>query len=151
MLKVISLLKRKEDMSFQEFKKQTRDEIIAAHNTPPRLVGIITSGQLGGGNELISQVHQFNETEILPKIELLEAFFDNIGIDLSLKAVDSTSFKDDAELIAGLIEIGVITVDEARNMLGWQKNLKPMKQPEIQNQDVKQIGFDNENSSTDIE
>ncbi|MBR8466343.1 phage portal protein [Campylobacter sp. faydin G-140] len=112
-----------EDISFKALKEVSRDEIAAAHGVPPRLLGIIQSAQLGGGGELIGQLQQFNEIEIKPKIELIESFFESIGIKVVLKAIDVTNFKDDGEIVTALVERGIISVSEARSILGWQKNI----------------------------
>lgn len=117
-------LNRVNDMSFEKFKLLNREEIIAAHNMPPRLVGIMSSGQLGGQSELIMQLHQFNELEVKPKIEKLEYFFESIGVKLRLKPMDITSFKDDADVVTGLVQLGIISVDEARQIIGWQKSIR---------------------------
>ncbi|WP_169976125.1 phage portal protein [Campylobacter sp. RM16191] len=112
-----------EDISFEKLKKVTRDEIAAAHGIPPRLLGIMDAGGLGGGGELIGQLQQFNEIEIKPKIELIESFFESIGIKVVLKAVDITNFKDDGAIVTELVGRGIINVNEARSILGWQKNI----------------------------
>ncbi len=112
-----------EDLSFEKLKRVSRDEIALAHGIPPRLLGIMEAGGLGGGGELIGQLHQFNEIEIKPKIELIEGFFENIGIKVVLKPLDVTNFKDDGEIATQLVERGIISVQEARNILGWQKNI----------------------------
>jgi len=109
------------DLSFEAFKRLDREEIIASHGVPPRLVGLVTAGQLGGGGELIGQLHQFNELEIKPKIELIEWSFREMGIHLDLKPIDTTNFKDDADVIDGLVQLGIISISEAREILGWQK------------------------------
>lgn len=119
----IEAINKVNDLSFEKFKNMNRDEIIAAHSVPPRLVGIITAGQLGGGGELIGQLHQFNELEIKPKIDLYESFFNGLGIRLKLKPIDVTNFKEDASVIGGLVEMGIISTSEAREILGWQKTL----------------------------
>lgn len=112
-----------DDISFERLKKVSRDEIAAAHGIPPRFLGIIENSSLGGSGELIGQLHQFNEIEIKPKIELIESFFDSIGIKLRLKPIDVTDFKDDGEIVTNLINSGIISVNEAREILGWQKTL----------------------------
>lgn len=109
------------DVAFESFKRLNREEIIAAHGVPPRLVGIVTAGQLGGGGELIGQLHQFNELEIKPKIEILEWFFRSIGVQVNLKPIDVTDFKDDADVVSGLVQLGIVSIQEARDILGWQK------------------------------
>ncbi len=117
----IERLNNVEDMSFEKLKKVNRDEIIAAHGVPPRLVGVVTPGQIGSSNELISQLHAFNETTIKPKIQLIEQFFQKNGIKLKLSCVDTTNFKDDSDVISELVKLGIISVSEARDILGWQK------------------------------
>lgn len=112
-----------QDISFKTLKELNRDEIAVAHGIPPRLLGIVNSGHLGGGNELIAQLHMFNEIEIKPKIELIESFFDSIGIKLVIKPLDVTSFKDDADVVTGLVQTGILSIPEARGILGWQKNI----------------------------
>lgn len=111
------------DLSFKELKEVNRDEIAAAHGVPPRLLGILHSGSLGGGGELIGQLHQFNEIDIKPKMQTIEEFFDSIGIPLKLKPFDVTSFKDDASVVTELVQSGILNINEARGILGWQKNI----------------------------
>lgn len=116
-------LSKIEDLSFKDLRNTNRDEIIAAHGVPPRLAGVMTAGSLGGGGELVGQLHAFNELEIKPKIENLEYFFRQIGISLALKSVDVTNFKDDGEVIGELVAQNIVSVQEARDILGWQKRL----------------------------
>lgn len=112
------------DLSFKALKEVSRNEIAAAHGVPPRLLGITDAAALGGSGELIGQLMMFNELEIKPKIEFLESFFENIGIKLRLKAMDTTNFKDDGDIVANLVNMGIISVNEARSILGWQKTLQ---------------------------
>ena len=110
-----------EDMSFEKLKAVNRDEIISAHGIPPRLAGVVTAGQLGGGGELTGQLHVFNETVLKPKKKILTDFFQNIaGVNLELKELDVTSFKDDAGIVAGLVNTGIITPQEAKLMMGFK-------------------------------
>lgn len=111
------------DLSFKELKYINRDEIITAHGTPPRLVGIVTSGQLGNGRELIDQLHAYNEMEIKPQQALLDEFFDSIGIKHESKPIDVTNFKDDTDLITGLVQANIIDAKEAKEILQWSKNI----------------------------
>jgi len=111
------------DLSFKDLKYINRDEIITAHGTPPRLVGIVTSGQLGSSRELIDQLHAYNEMEIKPQQTLIDEFFDSIDIKHESKPIDVTNFKDDSDLITGLVQAGIIEVQEAREILQWSKNI----------------------------
>jgi len=108
-----------EDLSFENLKKVGRDEIIAAHGVPPRMVGVVDPNALGGGGELISQLHMFNEVSIKPKMALVEEFFESHGIPLKLKEFDATAFKDDADVVTGLVSAGIITPAEAKAVMGW--------------------------------
>lgn len=113
-----------EDMSFEKLKNVNKNEIIAAHGVPPRLVGVMSAGQLGGGTELIDQLHAFNEMIIKPKIQIIEGFFANIGITHKIKALDVTSFKDDSSLVANLVNSQIITAQEAKELLGFNNKVK---------------------------
>lgn len=113
-------LSKSDDLSFKELKTIIRDEIIAAHGVPPRMVGVLASGQLGGGGEMIGQLHAFNELTIIPKQEQIEWFFDSIGYPIKLKPIDVSSYKDDAELAVGLTHSGILSIPEARGMLGYK-------------------------------
>jgi len=55
------------DIDFSKLSNSTRDEIIAAHGVPPRMLGIMQSGQLGGGGEGESQLKTFFQTVISPE------------------------------------------------------------------------------------
>ena len=67
-------LSKVSDISFEKLKNLNRDEIIAAHGVPPRMVGVMTAGQLGGSGEVTGQLHSFNELTIIPKQEQIEWF-----------------------------------------------------------------------------
>ncbi|MBE3028837.1 phage portal protein [Campylobacter sp. RM9344] len=114
-------LSKVQDISFEKLKNLNRDEIIAAHGVPPRMMGVISSGQLGGGSEVIGQLHSFNELTIIPKQEQIEWFFDSIGFPIKLKPLDVSSFKDDGELVTSLVQSGILSLAEARGILGYAK------------------------------
>ena len=111
-----------EDMSWESLKKVNRDEIIAAHGVPPRLVGVMAAGQLGGGTELIDQLHSFIQTTLNPKIDLLEDFFARIGINHKVKPLDVTNFKDDTNLVTALVDRNIMSVQDAKEILGLKSN-----------------------------
>ena len=60
------------DMPFDKLTQATREEILAAHGTPPRLVGIVTAGSLGGESEAEAQLRNFVECKIKPRMKYLE-------------------------------------------------------------------------------
>lgn len=60
------------DMPFDKLTQATREEILAAHGTPPRLVGIVTAGSLGGESEADAQLRNFIACKIRPRMKYLE-------------------------------------------------------------------------------
>jgi hypothetical protein len=60
------------DLPFEKLSQATREEILAAHGVPPRLVGIVTAGQLGGGSEMEGQMLSFIEMKVRPRMVYLE-------------------------------------------------------------------------------
>jgi PBSX family phage portal protein len=121
----IEKLSENKDLSFEKLKAINRDDIVAAHNVPPRLVGIVNSGGLGGQGELMGQLHSFNEICIKPKQEIIEEFFaEQLGISIELKSFDVTNFKDDSEVIPQLIQAGIITMNEGREILGYKQMMQ---------------------------
>jgi phage portal protein len=114
-------LSKVEDISFEKLKNLNRDEIIAAHGVPPRMMGIINASQLGGGGEVAQQLHSFNELTIIPKQKQIEWFFDSLGFKIKLNPIDVSSFKDDGELMSSLVASGILSLAEARGILGYDK------------------------------
>lgn len=114
-------LSKTDDLSFERLKNINKDEIIAAHGVPPRMVGVMSAGTLGGGGELIGQLHSFNELTIIPKQEQIEWFFYQIGFPIKLKPIDVTNFKDDSDLVTNLVSSGILSLNEARAILGYEK------------------------------
>lgn len=119
----IEKLSATEDLSFEKLKSMNCDYIVAGHSVPPRMVGIVNSGGWGGSGELMGQLHTLNEICIKPKQQLLEEYFASLGVKLILKPLDVTNFKDDSEVIPGLVSAGILSPIEAKNILGWSKNV----------------------------
>lgn len=119
----IEKLSSTEDLSFEKLRGINRDDVVASHGVPPRMVGIVNSGGWGGSGELMGQLHTFNEIHIKPKQALLEEYFASLGVKLILKPLDVTNFKDDSEVIPGLVKEGILSPIEAKNILGWSKNV----------------------------
>ncbi len=67
------LLTDQKDFSFENLYKATREEILAAHGVPPRLVGIVSPGHLGGGSEAEVQMKLFKEITIKSRQRYLES------------------------------------------------------------------------------
>ena len=59
-------------MDFSKIGNPSRDEIIAAHGVPPRLLNIIPAGQLGGEGDGDSQLEMFYRITVDPEQKFLE-------------------------------------------------------------------------------
>lgn len=119
----IEKLSATEDLSFEKLRNINRDDVVASHSVPPRMVGIVNSGGWGGSGELMGQLHTFNEIHIKPKQALIEEYFASLGVKVISKPLDVTNFKDDSEVIPGLVSAGILSPIEAKNILGWSKNV----------------------------
>ncbi len=60
------------DLPFEKLSQSTREEILAAHGVPPRLVGIVTAGSLGGGGEMEGQMLSFVEMKVKPRMAYVQ-------------------------------------------------------------------------------
>lgn len=116
------------DAAFRFLRGDNRDEIISAHGVPPRLVGVVVSGQLGGSGEVLGQLQTFLEIDIKPKQRKLETFLNKLflqefGIDpgIKFKELDITTATDDAMMYQVYANLGIMTYDEIRERL----NLPP--------------------------
>ena len=59
-------------MDFSKIGNPSRDEIIASHGVPPRLLNIIPAGQLGGEGDGDSQLEMFYRITVDPEQKFLE-------------------------------------------------------------------------------
>jgi len=115
------------DVAFLNGRKLSRDEVISAHAVPPRLVGVMSAGQLGGGGEIGGQLKIFKETEIDPVRRRMERFWNSIlkpGLSLNkwritFKEMDITTALEDADWLAKVSPW--MSEDEVREQIG----LKP--------------------------
>ncbi len=121
------------EASFLDLRRMNRDEIIAAHGVPPRLLGVMSAGQLGGRSEAFAQMQIFKETVINPRQRRLEHMLNRlVRLGLSIEkwqvkfdAFDSSSMAEDAEFVKKLVEAGVLLVNEGREILGYE----PLENP----------------------
>lgn len=117
---------KNQDASFDKLRTRTRDNIVSAHGVPPRLVGIVAAGQLGGGGENQGQLKTFRETTIGPrqmmfKEKLAPVFREMFGSDLdwSFEQLDTAIQESASTFYPAMISAGILTVDEAREELGY--------------------------------
>ena len=109
-------------------RETSRDMIVSAHGVPPRIVGIVTAGQLGGGGEADSQLRIFEEIDRAPERNRIEEFYNRTIIqdarfgehkwNLEFNAIDTTNRKMDAEIENILKQAGIKLPEESRQDLG---------------------------------
>jgi HK97 family phage portal protein len=61
------LTEDRKEADFLKLLDAARERIITAHGVPPRMLGIMTAGQLGGGGEVAEQLKVFEVTSLRPK------------------------------------------------------------------------------------
>lgn len=111
------------DMGFAQLKQLARDEVVAAHGVPPRLLGIVTAGQLGGGGEMQSQLRFFREVLMAGRQRLWSRFLTQFlpaGVSLRFHEMDITDAETDATYYKELVAAGVLQPNEARAELGLE-------------------------------
>ncbi len=117
---------KNQDASFDKLRSRTRDNIVSAHGVPPRLVGIVSSGQLGGSGELHGQLSSFQEITISPRQALfhnklspvLEEMFPSL--EWAFEKMDTSIQEKDSEYYPAMVTAGILTKDEAREALGYE-------------------------------
>jgi len=124
------------DGAFLELRKDIKEEIIAAHGVPPRLVGIAAAGQLGGTAEVKEQMRMFRDIIIKPRQKEVEFIFNNFILKdafpqnkkwkLILNTFEISDASDDAAFYERIMNIQdsegkkVLTADEIREELGYK-------------------------------
>lgn len=116
------------DVLIVEAQKHFRDAVIAAHGVPPRVLGIVTPGQLGATGEVEGQLRTFRETVLRPGRFMLESV---LGVVLSsldphcrirFAELDTTDQRADADFLSRMVDHGVYTPEEVRSRLEARGN-----------------------------
>lgn len=68
-----SLQQPTKDGDFLKLIQQCRDDILSGHITPPRMVGVVVSGSLGGSGEAAGQLKIFRDLVIRPRQQIWES------------------------------------------------------------------------------
>ena len=114
------------DGSFHLLRMDNRDEIIGAHGVPPRLLGIMSAGALGGGGEVGGQILVFDQTTLQPRREkfaktINQTIIKDMGLaEIAFRRIDATTAVEDAERVIKLFGGGVIDEGEARAEAGYE-------------------------------
>lgn len=110
------------EAAFRLLRQDNRDEVYSMHRIPPRLAGVIQSGQLGGGGEIWGQLMIFQETEVKPEQKKIEEAFNRIFAMLGDNS--KISFNSLYVITEGTLQIlitaGAIEKNELRDMFGLE-------------------------------
>lgn len=125
-LKIDKIFDSIKDMSFERLRKFNRDEILAAHLVPPKMLYVSSPGQLGETNDGYNQMKFFKMIEVDPKQSKIERIVNKIIKDekdisrwrIKFKELDIRSAADLNTEIWGDVNSGVRTIDEARLIRG---------------------------------
>lgn len=138
-VKIDKLTADVKDGDFLKLIDAARDRIPVAHGTPPRILGIMSAGQLGGGGEVSGQLFIFEHLTLKPKrrrmLDQLRPLLKELGLapgdpdagltegQVAFRPLDLTPPKDDAENLPELVQAGIVTQEEARALLPALANL----------------------------
>ena len=127
-----------QDASFKNLRNTSRDNIISAHGVPPRLVGVVVAGQLGGGGEAESQLSIYQEITVSPVQELFETKLNpvisqmDIGeVGFTFTKMDTSIQEKDSEKYPKLVAAGIIPAEVAQVEMGF--NPEEIKEIEDKN------------------
>ena len=110
------------DGSFTKLRESCRDRILAGHGVPPRLAGVITTGQIGGGGEVDGQIKIFQETTISPRQRYFEGKLNPLltamGINgkIAFEGLDVSNTENTVKQYTAQI----VGRDEARASIGYE-------------------------------
>jgi PBSX family phage portal protein len=116
---------KEKEGGFMKLRENSRDEVIAAHGVPPRLVGVVTAGKIGDSQEAMEQFKIFKETVIDPEQHRFEELINKSilkGLDakkwrIKFNEMDVTDMMQDAEYAIKLRTAELLTEDEARDVI----------------------------------
>lgn len=128
----IEKLTEARDGEFIKLIESSTNRIITAHGVPPRMVGVMSAGQLGGGGEVAQQLHLYNALVLEPRRRRMTNALQPLFKELSIKPGEVVFLEpdltppetdqQDRQLIAGWVSSGILTQQEAAAMLDLQKS-----------------------------
>ena len=112
------------DGEFLKLLDAARERVVTAHGVPPRMLGIVSAGQLGGGGEVAQQLFIFELLTLLPKrhrlLAQLQPLLQELGIsELKFTPLDLTPPSVEANQISAWVQAGILSSAEARELLGY--------------------------------
>lgn len=125
-IRIEKLDSKVQDASFQKLHEKARDNTIVSHGILGRLVGIVTSGSMGGGGEAAAQFTIFIETMIRPEqnklSKKLQPLLEAIGVTkfkFEFKELSIDTFKDLVEAYGAAFKHGLIDENEGRQGIDY--------------------------------
>lgn len=121
------------DADFLKLLDAARDRLPTAHGVQPRILGIMSAGQLGGGGEAAGQLFIFERTTIAPRrrrmLDQLRPTLKHFGLkpgdeerepetgEVLFRPLDLTPPKDDAENVTEWVNAGIIAPEDAQALI----------------------------------
>lgn len=113
------------EASFRLFRKDNRDEVIAAHHMDPNRVGVTDAGKLGASNSEMTN-NAYRTTTISPLVRDNEADINyllsfGLGVtdwDFKIITTDDEKKHVDIDKTIELVRAGLMTPNEAREVIG---------------------------------
>lgn len=111
------------EASFRMYRKDNRDEVLAAHAVPPYRAGIAEEGALGGTTAR-EATEIYKESVLAPRQERLESLFNEIVLAefsdwrFQLDRLDVSDEAHDLEMLRGLFEVGGVSPQEMAAYFG---------------------------------
>lgn len=121
------------DADFLKLIDAARDRIPIAHGVPPRMLGIVSAGALGGAGEVAGQLFTFELLTLRPKrravLDQLRPILAELGLrpgdtedgldpdQVAFRPVDLTPPGEDTARLPDLVNAGILSADEARLFL----------------------------------
>ncbi len=138
------LMKKPAEGDFQKLRQSLRDEVLSAHGVPPRIMGVVSSGSLGGGGEAEQQLKIFKEVGLSPRQRLIEGTLDRTilkadELHIKFRSIDLSSDESDVKKIIDLVQGGLMEVDEGREALGSVSELLKADQDKRAGQIIKNV------------
>lgn len=113
------------DGDFLKMLDAAQARIHLAHGVPPRLLGIMHAGQLGGGGEVVGQFKIFEDLRLSRvrsrTMGQITPLIRRLGLnpaDLRYRPLDVTPTDVDRSQLGDWVDRNIITPDEARRMAG---------------------------------
>jgi len=131
-IEITPLETQQKDSSFQVYRKDNRDEVLAVHGVPPYRLGIAETGNLGGSTaEESTEIYKRSIVEPLQNLveELInEVIREGFGIhdwEFRFEDIDLEDFKDDLAIAEQLFDKGAITPNQLIQNFGSKFGIEP--------------------------